>query len=82
MDQAADYQYRNATVSALEHAATRLKVPITVQVVATDSIGDAATFIGRQSAVVIGPGSPYRDANCVLAVITEARERGLPLVGT
>ena len=34
------------------------------------------------AAVVVGPGSPYRNRDGVLAVIRSAREKGIPLVGT
>lgn len=82
MDLPAEHRYGNATVTALDDACRFLDVALDVRVVTTDSIGDEAAFVSHLSAVVVGPGSPYREPEAVLAVIREARERQVPLVGT
>jgi CTP synthase (UTP-ammonia lyase) len=51
-------------------------------------VGGADSTIGARAAdelgdaLVVGPGSPYRDAEAVLNVIASARARGVPLLGT
>ena len=69
-----------ATLAAIDHAAAALGLEPDVRVLETDTLGqsDLATC----SAMVIGPGSPYRDPEAVLSSIRWARERGIPLVGT
>ena len=76
MDLPPEQAYHRATVAALGHAADALGVAVDVRVVTTDAIG----ALGH--GVVIGPGSPYRDPMAVESVIRQARERGVPLVGT
>ena len=64
------------TCDALDHAVAAASADVMVRVVHTDAIdalGDG---------VVIGPGSPYRDAAAAEDVIRTAREKGIPLVGT
>ena len=82
IDLPADHRFHIATLAALGHAAEGRGVPIVVRVVPTDTIRDAAAVAGSGSAVVIGPGSPYRDPEAAHAVVREAREREIPLVGT
>jgi CTP synthase (UTP-ammonia lyase) len=80
MDLPEGQPYYAATLAALDHAAQARSVDARVQVVRTDGLGD-----GRElpwSAVVIGPGSPYREPEAVLTAIRTAREQGIPLVGT
>ena len=78
--------YGGATVDALTHAAAAAGSKVEVRVVPTATIGsrlaggDVPGCTG--DGVVVGPGSPYRDPDAVLAVIRVARERGVPLVGT
>ena len=76
MDLPPEQAYHRATVAALEHAADVLDVAVDVRVATTDAIGPLG------DGVVIGPGSPYRDPMAVESVIRQARERGVPLVGT
>ena len=76
MDLPPSQAYHQATVAALGHAADALGVGVDVRVVTTDAIGALG------DGVVIGPGSPYREPMAVENVIRQARERGLPLVGT
>jgi CTP synthase (UTP-ammonia lyase) len=64
------------TVEALDHAIVASHADVAVRVVPTDAIGE----LGH--AVVIGPGSPYRDPRAAEEVIRTAREKGIPLVGT
>jgi CTP synthase (UTP-ammonia lyase) len=77
-----DKRYHVATLAALKHAADRQPGPVEVQVALTDTIGDVNLVCAPGSAVVVGPGSPYRDPDAVHEVIRTARERGVPLVGT
>ena len=72
-EQDASFRY---TCDALDHAVAATSPDVMVRVVHTDEIdalGDG---------VVIGPGSPYRDAAAAEDVIRTAREKGIPLVGT
>lgn len=77
-----DKQYHAATLAALRHASDPRAAPIEIRVVPTDRIGDIDLLATPGSAVVVGPGSPYRDPEAVHAVVRAARERGVPLVGT
>jgi hypothetical protein len=71
-----EQRYHRATLAALGHAGAARVV-----VVPTDTIqGRAADALG--DAVVVGPGSPYRDAEAAHDVIRSARELGVPLIGT
>lgn len=74
-------RFRVATVEALSHAAARLGVEPTIQVVATERIDDAL-FSDLGDGVVVGPGTPYRVPEAAEEMIRRARERGVPLVGT
>jgi CTP synthase (UTP-ammonia lyase) len=80
MDLPPGQAYHDATLEALEHAATALAVDLHVRVVRTDQL--SRDDYPSDSAIVVGPGSPYRDAEAVLEHIRCARERGVPLVGT
>ena len=73
--------YHRATVEALHHAATTVDRQLDLDVLHTDALPFGADLAGLDG-VVIGPGSPYRDAVAVETVIRSARERGVPLVGT
>jgi CTP synthase (UTP-ammonia lyase) len=81
-----DYQeghrYRTATLEALAHASQLIGRAVEIREVSTDQIGAPPALIADASAVVVGPGSPYRDPEAVLALIRLAREREVPLVGT
>jgi CTP synthase (UTP-ammonia lyase) len=76
--------YHAATIAALRHAADQAGLKTDIRVVPTDQIDDDvfARLGGPGTAVVIGPGSPYRDPDAAHEVIRLARERGVPLVGT
>jgi CTP synthase (UTP-ammonia lyase) len=82
IDLPADHRYHSATLAALEHASEDRGMPIEVRVVPTDMIRDAFDIAAATSAVIVGPGSPYRDPEAAQAVVREARERNIPLVGT
>ncbi len=73
--------YHAATVAAIRHAASTLGVEPEVRVVTTDTIGPSL-IRDPGAAVVVGPGSPYRNPDAVHEVVRAARERGVPLVGT
>ncbi|HKA50672.1 MAG TPA: hypothetical protein VKK19_13870 [Candidatus Dormibacteraeota bacterium] len=81
IDLAPDQEYRAATLAALEHASERHSADVELRVVATDTI-DRRLVADPGAAVVVGPGSPYRNPEAVLEVVRSARERGIPLVGT
>lgn len=76
------HRFRIATFEALRHASVFTGRAAQVREVGTDGIGDPGAFVAGAAAVVVGPGSPYRDPEAVLAVIRAAREREVPLVGT
>ena len=77
MDLPVDAPAYRSTMDALDHAIAALDAPVSVVVFSrTNEIGPLG------DAVVIGPGSPYRDAAAAESVIESARARGLPLVGT
>ena len=82
IDLPADHRHHRATLAALGHASEDRGIPIEVRVVPTDTIRDASRVAAGASAVIIGPGSPYRDPEAAHAVVREARERNIPLVGT
>jgi len=82
IDLPADHRYHRATVEALRHAADYRRIPIDVRVVPTDAIRHVSQIAAAGSALIIGPGSPYRDPEAVHEVIRKARERNIPLVGT
>lgn len=73
--------YHGATLAALEHAAAAIGVDFHVRVVPTATI-DRALVLDPGAAVVVGPGTPYRDPDAAHEVVRSARERGVPLVGT
>jgi CTP synthase (UTP-ammonia lyase) len=80
MDLSHEQPYHRATLAALAHAATG-RCDVRTVVVPTDTIGGRiADELG--DALVVGPGSPYRNAEAVLDAIESARTRGVPLVGT
>jgi CTP synthase (UTP-ammonia lyase) len=81
IDLAPGQQYHAATLTALEHASERQRVLVEVRVVPTETI-DRRVVADPGTAVVIGPGSPYRNPDGVLEVVRSARERGIPLVAT
>lgn len=81
MDLAPGHQYRSATLTALEHALERQRAHVEVRVVPTETI-DRSVVADPGTAVVIGPGSPYRNPEGVLEVVRSARGRGIPLVAT
>jgi CTP synthase (UTP-ammonia lyase) len=81
IDTPPEERFHAATIAALDHASKSLDLPVEVRVVPTDTI-DRALIADPGSAVVVGPGSPYRNPDGALEVIRSAREKGIPLVGT
>lgn len=73
--------YHAATLAALEHAAAAIGLDPDIRVVPTATI-DRALVREPGAAVVVGPGTPYRDPEAAHEVVRSARERGVPLVGT
>lgn len=82
IDSPADHRYHRATLAALGHASDQQGIPIEVRVVPTDTIRDPSSIASAGSAVIIGPGTPYRDPEAAHEVVREAREQNIPLVGT
>jgi CTP synthase (UTP-ammonia lyase) len=72
--------YFVATLAALEHAAVASSIDIRPTVIRTDRLDEQA--LRGVAAVVVGPGSPYREPDAVYGAIRTAREHGIPLVGT
>jgi len=81
LDSAPEHPYHVATLAAIGHAADALSLTPDVLVTPSDTLA-APGAVDSYAAVVIGPGSPYRAPQAVLAIIRAARERGVPLVGT
>lgn len=51
--------------------------------IATEEIGaDPRTALRGLGGLLIAPGSPYRNMEGAITAIRQARERGVPLVGT
>jgi CTP synthase (UTP-ammonia lyase) len=82
IDLPAGHRFHRATRAALGHASDERGIPIEIRVIPTDTIRDASDVAAVSSAIVIGPGSPYRNPEAAHAVVREGRERGIPLVGT
>jgi CTP synthase (UTP-ammonia lyase) len=72
--------YFVATLAELEHAATASALDVHTLVIRTDTLDEQS--VRRAAAVVVGPGSPYREPDAVYDAIRSAREQGIPLVGT
>jgi CTP synthase (UTP-ammonia lyase) len=82
IDLPADHRFHRATLAALRHASEARGIPIDIRVLPTDQMADVSRIVAAGSAVVIGPGSPYRDPDVAHEVVRNARERNIPLVGT
>jgi CTP synthase (UTP-ammonia lyase) len=82
IDLAAEHPYHRATVNALQHASSHLRLTTDIRIVRTDAIDDVDGVVRPGTAIVIGPGSPYRNKDAAHAIVRAARERGVPLVGT
>jgi CTP synthase (UTP-ammonia lyase) len=82
IDLPANHRYHRATLAALAHASEDRRIPIDVRVVPTDTIHDPSRIAAGGSAVIVGPGSPYRDPEAAHEVVRKSRERNVPLVGT
>jgi len=82
IDLTAEHPYHRATLNALQHASSHLRIATDVRVIRTDAIDDVDDIVRPGTAVVIGPGSPYRNQDAAHEVVRAARERGVPLVGT
>lgn len=77
-----DFRADNETHVATNNALDALAWSVGFEWIATDELRTRWTEVERLSGVLIAPASPYRDMEAVLDVIREARERGVPLVGT
>jgi CTP synthase (UTP-ammonia lyase) len=76
-----DFNPRNRTHAATSDALTHLGLGF--DWVATDQMGpDPRARLAGYAGTFIAPASPYRDMDGALAAVRDARERGVPLVGT
>jgi CTP synthase (UTP-ammonia lyase) len=82
IDLPASHRFHRATLAAIGHAAEVRGIEIELRVVPTDTIRDASRIAAATAAVIIGPGSPYRDPDAAHEVVRQAREGNVPLVGT
>jgi CTP synthase (UTP-ammonia lyase) len=72
-----------ATEEALNHAASRLGMAVTVSWIATTDLDhDAGERLSGFAALWCAPGSPYRSMNGALTGIRIARESNRPFLGT
>lgn len=69
-----------ATVAALAHSALALREHVAPQWISTAEL--TVDQLRSFSAVLIAPGSPYKNLPNTLAAIRHARERGIPCLGT
>jgi len=69
-----------ATTAAIAHARARLGVAVDAEWTSTAAVDE--TLFERFDALWIAPGSPYKDLEQTLWAIREARERGVPCLGT
>jgi CTP synthase (UTP-ammonia lyase) len=82
-----DYEPANethtASTAALQHAAARVGHDVDVDWVPTVEIASVdSPRIAGADALLIAPGSPYRNMDGALSAITYARTRDVPLLGT
>src|SRR5437016_11987361 len=69
-----------ATTAAIAHARARLRVAVDAEWMSTAAVDE--TLFERFDALWIAPGSPYKDLEQTLWAIREARQRGVPCLGT
>lgn len=77
-----DFQPDNETHVGTNVALEALVGDAGFEWIATHEVRSRWPEINRLSGVFIAPASPYRDMEAALDVIRNARERGIPLVGT
>ena len=75
-----DYQPGNETHSTLN--ASLRHGGAEWEWIPTDAVPPADALLDRYSGFWIAPASPYKSMEGALGVVTLARERGVPLVGT
>jgi CTP synthase (UTP-ammonia lyase) len=69
-----------ATNAALRHSSDRLAADVSTAWISTEALSDG--LFEHVSAVLVAPGSPYKDLEKTLAAIRFAREHGVPCLGT
>lgn len=69
-----------ATNAAIEHSTIGYAIDVDADWVSTDAI-DSSLF-ERYSGIWVTPGSPYKNLDKTLWAIREARENGIPCLGT
>lgn len=75
-----DFEPHRSTDAALVHSANALGMILESEWIATDEI--EPSLFDEYDGILVAPGSPYRDMNKTLWAIKEAREGGIPCLGT
>jgi CTP synthase (UTP-ammonia lyase) len=71
---------RDRSDAAIGHAAAAIEGDVELVPVHTSTLADRR--LDDYQGVFVGPGSPYQDPGTVIDWIRDARECGVPLVGT
>ncbi|MEX2587113.1 MAG: gamma-glutamyl-gamma-aminobutyrate hydrolase family protein [Actinomycetota bacterium] len=79
-DYRAGFEPHLRTDAALVHSANALGLFIESEWIATDEI--EPTIFDTYNGILVAPGSPYRDMDKTLQAIRQAREDGVPCLGT
>ena len=67
---------------SISDVAKELRAEIEAQWIGSDELDVSEEFLGQFDGFWFSPGSPYKDAENVLAAIEYARESGVPALGT
>lgn len=76
----ADYEPHVATSAAIVHSARQLDLAVEIDWISSDDISDR--LFANHSAIWVAPGSPYKNLEKTLGAIRNARENGVPCLGT
>ena len=77
-----DFDPRNPTHAATNRSLGELAGPGSFEWIDTDAVRSRRADVRSARGLLIAPASPYRDMDAVVDVVREAREEGVPLVGT
>lgn len=69
-----------ATNDSIAHSSSALRLDADFEWIATDRLDES--LFERADAILVAPGSPYKDMERTLDAIRTARERGVPCLGT
>lgn len=75
-----DFEPHRSTDAALVHSANALGMILESEWIATDEI--EPSMFDEYDGILVAPGSPYRNMNKTLWAIKQAREEGIPCLGT